>query len=111
MSGRPLDEEAIFEAVCGLESADARNDYLQRVCGDNQPLLQRVVTLLRAHDEEPSFLESPPAVIAATLVLPPIAEHPGAQIGPYKLLEQIGEGGMGVVFVAVQAPPVERRWL
>ena len=82
--------------------------YLQQVCGDDHALRDRVGDLLRAHDESASFLESPPRGIAATIDHPPL-ELPGTQIGPYKLLEQIGEGGMGVVYVASQQEPLRRK--
>ena len=56
-----------------------------------------------------SFLALPTGETAATIDLPPIAERPGTQIGPYKLLEQIGEGGMGIVYMAAQKEPVRRK--
>ena len=55
-----------------------------------------------------SFLESPAADLTPTTTATPIAERPGTVIGPYKLLQQIGEGGMGVVFMAEQTEPIQR---
>jgi serine/threonine protein kinase/Flp pilus assembly protein TadD len=60
------------------------------------------------HDEERSFLQAPAADVRATIDEPP-REAPGTVIGPYKLMEQLGEGGMGLVFVAEQQHPVRRK--
>jgi len=109
MAGKPLDEEAIFKVACKIDSPQARADYLKQVCGDDQALFDRVATLLRAYEEAPSFLESPAAAAAATIDEPAATARPGTVIGPYKLREQIGEGGMGLVFVAEQQHPVRRK--
>ncbi len=64
---------------------------------------------MRAHDEPGSFLRSRPGGPGATVDEPSVTEKPGTVIGPYKLLQQIGEGGMGVVYMAEQQQPVRRK--
>src|SRR5262249_44007680 len=82
---------------------------LDEACAGNQPLRQRLEALLARHEKAASFLESPAAELHAT-VDSPSRERPGIIIaGRYKLLEQIGEGGMGTVWVAEQSEPVKRR--
>src|SRR5207237_98647 len=67
--------------------------------------------LLRAHQEAGNFLrgDEPPARPVATVDERPLSECPGTVVGPYKLLQQIGEGGMGLVFLAEQTQPVQRK--
>ncbi len=108
MVAKPLDEETIFKMAARIPSQDARLEYLEQVCAEDQALVERVLTLLFAHEESPSFLESPPPGFAATEVRA-MTEQAGNIIGPYKLLQQIGEGGMGTVFMAEQSYPVHRR--
>ena len=72
-------------------------------------LRHEVESLLRAHDASGSFLGNLPSQSDATEDFEPIPERPGTVIGPYKLMEQIGEGGMGLVFVAEQQQPVRRK--
>jgi serine/threonine protein kinase/WD40 repeat protein len=103
-----LNEEQIFTIAREIAASDARITYIQQACGDDEALYRRVVDLLRVAEEESSFLEKPPDAYAATCVDSPIRERPGEQIGPYKLIEQIGEGGFGVVFIAEQQQPVRR---
>jgi tetratricopeptide (TPR) repeat protein len=105
-----LDEKAIFDIARQIESPGARMNYLEQVCGEDRALRERVAAMVLIGDEHRSFLESPPLTgVASTLDFAPIVERPGTQIGPYKLLEQIGEGGMGVVYVASQREPVRRK--
>jgi serine/threonine-protein kinase len=83
-------------------------DYLDEACGGDEDLRRRVRALLEAHLSADSFVEEPgPAVMVAAAS--PSAEGPGTVIGPYKLMEQIGEGGMGVDYVAEQHQPVRRK--
>jgi serine/threonine-protein kinase len=108
MIGTNLDERAIFEVARKIDSRETREAYLQQVCGDKVAVGLRVQALLKAYEEGASFLESPAVPSAATLD-EPIAESPGTLIGPYKLIEQIGEGGFGVVFMAEQHEPIRRK--
>ncbi|MEX2310415.1 MAG: serine/threonine-protein kinase [Pirellulales bacterium] len=108
MDTQQIDEKAVFNAARRIADAAARDDYLSQACGDDQPAIQRIRELLRIHEEEQSFLEPPAADLALTTDHSPIAERPGTVIGPYKLLQQIGEGGMGVVFMAEQTEPIQR---
>ncbi len=107
MTNHKPDDEAIFKVAREIKSSDARDAYLEQVCTDDQELRARVISLLRVEEEQPCFLESPISVIVTTE--DPLTEQAGVQIGPYKLLEQIGEGGMGVVYMAEQQVPVRRR--
>ena len=69
----------------------------------------RIEGLLRSHEEAGSFLVAPPVVSPETTTYQPIHEGPGSIVGKYKLLQQIGEGGMGVVYMAEQQQPVRRN--
>src|SRR4051812_38029683 len=101
------EEETIFNAARRIDDAAARQAYLNLTCGMDDPLRRRVESLLRIHEEQESFLQSP-AVPPADLVLEPRGSPtiPGTMIGRYKVLEPIGEGGYGTVFMAGQTSPV-----
>ena len=85
-----------------------REAFLQQAC-DNTALAAQVRSLLAASEQAGSFLDAPLFESAPTTDQSPL-ECPRAQIGPYKLLQQIGEGGMGVVFMAEQTEPVAPAW-
>src|SRR4029077_12468804 len=80
-----------------------------QACRDDAELRAQLEDLLRAHREAGSFLQEPSAARARTVGLPTSAECDGTVIGPYKLLQPIGEGGMGVVWMAEQTQPVQRN--
>ncbi len=90
-----------------------RAAYLNEACGDNADLRSEVdSSLLEAIDKAGNFMKQPvaPAIEqGSTSEEPSITERPGTVIGPYKLLQQIGEGGMGVVYMAEQQEPVRRK--
>src|SRR5262249_5102348 len=86
-----------------------RSALLAAACGSDPALRARVERLLAVHEDQESFvLDSPPPGMSRTLENG-LTEVPGSKIGPYKLLQQIGEGGFGVVFMAEQLEPVRRK--
>jgi eukaryotic-like serine/threonine-protein kinase len=104
--------KTIFGKALEILSPTERSAYLDRACADNAALRAEVEELLAAAAQAGSFLEKPaadPNVFAPTVNFPPLQEGPGTTIGPYKLLQQIGEGGFGVVYMAEQAEPVRRK--
>jgi WD40 repeat protein/serine/threonine protein kinase len=108
MNEPSLPEESIFAQALEIESAAERAAYLDRACGENRQLRAEVEALLRADEKSGDLLDLPEKP-AATVDEPPLTEGPGTRIGPYKLLQQIGEGGMGTVFMAEQSQPVQRK--
>src|SRR5438034_5438542 len=109
-----MTERDIFIAALQKEDPAQRHAYLDEACARQPELRLQVENLLRLHEGAGSFLEKPAAESAATGALPNAAqasppEAPGAIIGPYKLLQQIGEGGMGTVYMAEQTHPVQRK--
>ena len=108
MASEMLDEKTIFNNARKIGSPADRTVYLHEVCGTDQPLFERVVALLKAYEENVSFLETPPGD-NLPVVAPSPAEGVGTVIGSYKLIEEIGQGGMGNVFMALQVTPIRRK--
>jgi serine/threonine protein kinase len=106
MSEPKADAKAIFLAALECEGAKALSDYLDQACGADAALRQRVEELLEAHRDAGGFLGGNEKIEATSGG--PSDAAAGAVIGPYKLIEQIGEGGMGTVWMAQQTEPVKR---
>src|SRR5881392_1487256 len=109
----PAREEALFTLAVEKPAAE-RAAFLDRECSGDAELRQRIEALLGAHAKAGEFLNEPPAAVSAktfviTTGMIPITEKAGDRIGRYKLLQQIGEGGCGVVYMAEEEEPVRRR--
>ncbi len=111
--------KAIFDEAAEIDDPEARGAYLDRACAADLELRRKVDALLIAYANAGSFMQRPAVEAELTQVLHrddpsrgptprPITEGPGARIGAYKLLHQIGEGGMGIVYMAEQEQPVRR---
>ncbi|HEY4415252.1 MAG TPA: tetratricopeptide repeat protein [Verrucomicrobiae bacterium] len=109
MSDSPNRDLVVFSEAIDLTAAE-RAAFLERACSGDEALRQRVEALLQTHDRIGDFLEQsihPTAAEARTGAF--TGEKPGDRIGRYKLLQQIGEGGCGIVYMAEQETPVRRR--
>jgi serine/threonine protein kinase/tetratricopeptide (TPR) repeat protein len=98
----------LFVAALGKVDPERWDAFLQEAAAGDEDVIREVRLLLEAHHDAGSFLESLPVTPAVTLNRTALSEGPGTSIGLYKLLEQIGEGGMGTVWIAQQAEPVKR---
>src|SRR5262249_53145183 len=105
MSANAQKVRSIFHAAVENIEPDRWAAYLDEACGADAELQREVEILLRAHQQTNSLLDAP----TTQTVDEPIAERPGTVIGPYKLIDEIGEGGMGTVWMAEQKEPIQRR--
>ncbi len=109
-----MEEDAIFLKALQLTSPEARGAFVEQACGGDEALRRGVEQLLDAHERAAGFLLGAPSGVSMAAESPAAldlrsVEGPGEQIGPYKLLQQLGEGGMGTVFLARQDTPVKRH--
>jgi serine/threonine protein kinase len=106
MTPHVCNADSVFAEAIQIASPQERATYLEAACAgdpEQRRLLEKLVT---DHFRAGDFLECP---VVSAAVTEGFCEQPGTMIGPYKLLEQIGEGGMGLVYVAEQQHPIRRR--
>jgi serine/threonine protein kinase/tetratricopeptide (TPR) repeat protein len=103
--------ESILAAAVEIASEAERRRYVEQACGSDADLTRRVQELVDDHFQAGSFLERPAREVSGSRADsdPPVTECAGTVVGSYKLLEQIGEGGFGVVFMAEQQQPIRRK--
>src|SRR5215475_6065970 len=108
MNDSPNRVVEVFTEALRLPLAE-RAAFLEGLCGNDDKLRRQVEALLEANASVGDFLEDLPQASAQSRTEVSAGEKPGDRIGHYKLLQQIGEGGCGVVFMAEQEEPVRRR--
>src|SRR5689334_6481136 len=101
--------EAIFQRALELPTPEEREIFLSSACGGDQSLRSKVERLLAAHAAVPKFMPTEPDGKTTVQAGPAEKEAVGTVIDRYKLLQKIGEGGMGIVYMAEQSEPVRRR--
>src|SRR5262245_3909271 len=102
-----MSEETVFAEAVAISDPVDRAAFLEKACAGNPGLRCEVEELLAAHSAAGDFLAEPAAAVPTDRFVEP--DRVGGRVGPYKLLQKIGEGGMGVVYMADQEEPVKRR--
>jgi serine/threonine protein kinase/tetratricopeptide (TPR) repeat protein len=113
MPAEPLSLKELFLAALAVPPAE-RAEWLQKNCGNDPKLRRQIERMLAEHEKSQSLLDRPAIAagsqeIETIAYIEPASEQPATVIGPYKLLQQIGEGGMGTVYMAEQTQPVQRK--
>src|SRR5262245_325427 len=110
MNVDPNRVQAVFAALLDVSDSAVRGEILDRECGDDVALRQRVEDLIRAHEATRGFGNLPSGAPFADRTEAIDSLRPGTTLAQrYKLLEAIGEGGMGTVWIAEQTEPVRRK--
>ena len=102
--------EQIFDLARRIEAPDVRASYVSQACNGDAALQSRVNELLEIHLTGDGLLDRPPVDVGPTALIPNRdLEREGESIGHFQLLQKLGEGGFGVVYMAEQMQPIRRK--